>query len=37
MLGARMMRMWLRNPLMLISEASQYLFMGLFVGLMYLQ
>ena len=36
-LGARMLRMWWRNPLMLVSELSQYLFMGIFVGLMYLQ
>jgi ATP-binding cassette subfamily G (WHITE) protein 2 len=28
---------YVRNPVMLFSETAQYLFMGLFVGLMYLQ
>jgi ATP-binding cassette, subfamily G (WHITE), member 2 len=36
-LSHRMLKMWIRNPIMLISEASQYIFMALFVGLMYLQ
>lgn len=36
-LSGRMLRMWWRNPAMLLSEASQYAFMALFVGLVYLQ
>jgi ABC-type multidrug transport system ATPase subunit/ABC-type multidrug transport system permease subunit len=36
-LSHRMLKMWIRNPIMLISEASQYIFMALFVGLMYFQ
>ena len=36
-LAYRSLRTYLRNPIYLISETSQYAFMGLFVGLMYLQ
>ena len=36
-LAGRHIRSYLRNPAMLVSETAQYLFMGLFVGLMYLQ
>lgn len=32
-LSGRMLRMWWRNPAMLFAELTQYLFMGLFVGL----
>lgn len=37
MLAVRNLRTYVRNPVYLISETSQYAFMGLFVGLMYLQ
>lgn len=36
-LTERNFRNYLRNPVMLFSETAQYLFMGLFTGLMYLQ
>ena len=36
-LMVRNLRTYVRNPVYLISETSQYAFMGLFVGLMYLQ
>lgn len=36
-LGGRMLRMWWRNPVMLVSESAQYAFMAIFVGLVYLQ
>ncbi|PSC76238.1 ABC transporter [Micractinium conductrix] len=36
-LAGRMFRQWWRNPAMLLSEACQYGFMALFVGLVYLQ
>lgn len=36
-LATRNWLMYLRNPAMLVSETTQYLFMGIFVGLMYLQ
>jgi len=36
-LAVRNLRTYVRNPVYLISETSQYAFMGLFVGLMYLQ
>ncbi|KAL4458831.1 hypothetical protein ABPG75_013696 [Micractinium tetrahymenae] len=36
-LSGRMLRMWWRNPAMLVSEVSQYAFMAIFVGLVYLQ
>jgi ABC-type multidrug transport system permease subunit len=36
-LTQRSFRNYIRNPVMLFSETAQYLFMGLFVGLMYLQ
>lgn len=36
-LAIRNLRTYVRNPVYLISETSQYAFMGLFVGLMYLQ
>ena len=36
-LAVRNLRTYVRNPVYLISETSQYGFMGLFVGLMYLQ
>lgn len=36
-LGGRMLRMWWRNPAMLVSESAQYAFMAVFVGLVYLQ
>ncbi|KAL4435933.1 hypothetical protein ABPG77_000695 [Micractinium sp. CCAP 211/92] len=36
-LGGRMLRMWWRNPVMLVSESAQYGFMAIFVGLVYLQ
>jgi hypothetical protein len=36
-LATRNLRTYVRNPVYLISETSQYAFMGLFVGLMYLQ
>lgn len=37
LLVGRMVRMWLRNPTMLMSELSQYAFLAVFVGLMYLR
>ncbi|PRW59820.1 ABC ATP-binding isoform 1 [Chlorella sorokiniana] len=36
-LSKRMFRQWIRNPAMLISEISQYAFMAIFVGLVWLQ
>ncbi len=36
-LAVRNLRTYVRNPVYMISETSQYAFMGLFVGLMYLQ
>ncbi|EFN53222.1 hypothetical protein CHLNCDRAFT_137099 [Chlorella variabilis] len=36
-LSGRMMRMWWRNPAMFMSEITQYIFMGVFIGLVYLQ
>lgn len=36
-LSGRMMKQWVRNPAMLISEISQYAFMALFCGLVWLQ
>ena len=36
-LTIRNLRNYLRNPVLLFSETAQYAFMGLFVGLMYLQ
>lgn len=33
----RMMRNWIRNPIMLASEVLQYVFISVFVGLMYCQ
>ncbi|KAH7619174.1 hypothetical protein Ndes2526B_g06126 [Nannochloris sp. 'desiccata'] len=36
-LTQRSYRNYIRNPAMLFSETAQYVFMGLFVGLMYLQ
>jgi ABC-type multidrug transport system ATPase subunit len=36
-LTQRSFRNYIRNPVMLFSETAQYMFMGLFVGLMYLQ
>ena len=36
-LTQRSYRNYIRNPAMLFSETAQYMFMGLFVGLMYLQ
>lgn len=36
-LARRMLRMWVRNPMMLFSEAAQYGFIAVFTGLMYLQ
>jgi hypothetical protein len=36
-LARRDIRSYLRNPLMLFAETAQYLFMGAFVGLMYLR
>lgn len=32
-----MLRMWWRNPAMFLSEITQYAFMGIFIGLVYLQ
>lgn len=37
LLASRMVLMWVRSPTMLLSELSQYIFMAVFVGLMYLQ
>lgn len=34
-LAQRNLRNWLRNPVMLMSELVQYIFISLFVGLMY--
>ncbi|KAI7840867.1 hypothetical protein COHA_005397 [Chlorella ohadii] len=36
-LSKRMFKQWIRNPAMLISEISQYAFMAVFVGLVWLQ
>lgn len=36
-LAVRMMRNWWRNPMMLVAEIVQYVFMALFVGLVYLR
>jgi hypothetical protein len=36
-LMGRMARMLWRNPVMFMSETAQYVFMGLFIGLIYLQ
>ena len=36
-LAVRNFRNYLRNPVMLFAELAQYLFMGIFIGLMYLQ
>jgi hypothetical protein len=36
-LSGRMLRMWWRNPAMFLSEITQYAFMGIFIGLVYLQ
>jgi len=36
-LAVRNLRTYVRNPVYLVSETSQYAFMGIFVGLMYLQ
>lgn len=37
LLSGRMLRQWVRNPDMLLSEAVQYVFMAVFVGLVWLQ
>ena len=37
LLSGRMLRMWVRNPMMLLSEGCQYAFMAVFCGLVYLQ
>jgi len=36
-LALRNLRTYIRNPVYLVSETAQYAFMGIFVGLMYLQ
>lgn len=36
-LADRNLRMYFRNPAMVVSETAQYAFMGIFIGLMYLQ
>ncbi|KFM27641.1 ATP-binding cassette sub-family G member 2 [Auxenochlorella protothecoides] len=37
LLSQRMARMWVRNPVMLMSELAQYGFLAVFMGLMYLR